>query len=103
MGCNEPGKVTGRMSQLGQTRKSGDAITTSALPPTADIPDSGCDVRKVPNPEELRVSKSRPRCAQEQTSRPPGVDRCRKSDAARTGRIAGPPFEQNLNGTRSET
>ena len=34
------------MSQLGQTRKSGDAIMTSALPPTADIPDSGCDVQK---------------------------------------------------------
>jgi hypothetical protein len=33
---------------MGQTRKSGDAIATSALPPTADIPDSGCDVRKVP-------------------------------------------------------
>ena|SRR6266849_3801403 len=33
------------MSELGQTRKSGDAITTSALPPTADIPDSGCDVK----------------------------------------------------------
>ena len=31
-----------------QTRKSGDAITTSALPPPADIPESGCDVRKVP-------------------------------------------------------
>ena len=26
------------MSRMGQTRKSGDAITTSALPPTADIP-----------------------------------------------------------------
>jgi hypothetical protein len=39
------------MSLLGQTRKSGDAITTSALPPTADIPESGCDVRKVPKPE----------------------------------------------------
>jgi hypothetical protein len=36
------------MSQLGQTRKSGDAITTSALPPTADTPEYGCDVRKVP-------------------------------------------------------
>src|SRR5712664_4868024 len=35
------------MSGLGQTRKSGDAITTSALPPTADISESGCDVRKV--------------------------------------------------------
>ena len=32
----------------GQTRKSGDAIATSALPPTTDIPASGCDVRKVP-------------------------------------------------------
>ena len=31
-----------------QTRKSGDAITTSALPTTSDIPESGCDVRKVP-------------------------------------------------------
>jgi hypothetical protein len=38
------------MSPLGQTRKSGDAITTSALPPTADTPESGCDVRKVPEP-----------------------------------------------------
>jgi hypothetical protein len=36
------------MSAQGQTRKSVDAITTSALPPTADIPESGCDVRKVP-------------------------------------------------------
>jgi hypothetical protein len=36
------------MSGSGQTRKSGDAITTSALPPTADIPESGCEVRKVP-------------------------------------------------------
>src|SRR5882762_4885739 len=40
-------QFTGSMSQSGQTRKSGDAITTSALPPTADIPESGCDVRKV--------------------------------------------------------
>jgi hypothetical protein len=32
----------------GQTRKSGDAITTSAFPPTADIPESDCEVRKVP-------------------------------------------------------
>jgi hypothetical protein len=38
----------GSMSAPGQTRKSGDAITTSALPPTADIPESGCDVRNVP-------------------------------------------------------
>src|SRR6266700_7887995 len=44
-----------------------------------------------------------PRCAPEQTSRRPVVDRCRKSDAARTSRIAGPLFEQDLNGTRSET
>src|SRR6266849_4985389 len=36
------------MSPSGQTRKSGDAITTSVLPPTAGIPESGCDVRKVP-------------------------------------------------------
>ena len=35
-------------SALGQTRKSGDAIATSALPRTADIPAAGCDVRKVP-------------------------------------------------------
>src|SRR5258708_11403852 len=34
---------------IGQTRKSGDAITTSALPPTADTPESGCDVPKLPN------------------------------------------------------
>jgi hypothetical protein len=40
MPCRRP------MSELGQTRKSGDAITTSALPPTADVPESGCDVRK---------------------------------------------------------
>jgi hypothetical protein len=39
------------MSQMGQTRKSGDAITTSALPLTADIRESGCDVRKVPKPD----------------------------------------------------
>ena len=37
------------MPAPGQTRKSGDAITPSALPPTTDIPESGCDVRKVPN------------------------------------------------------
>src|SRR5229473_2534556 len=30
-------------------------------------------------PEELRISKSRPRCAQEQTSRRPVVDRCCKA------------------------
>jgi hypothetical protein len=35
----------------GQTRKSDDAIRTSALPPTADIPESGRDVRKVPLPD----------------------------------------------------
>jgi hypothetical protein len=34
---------------LTQTRKSGGAITTSALPPTADTPESGRDVRKVPS------------------------------------------------------
>ena len=34
------------MSHMGQTRKSDDATTTSALPPTPDIPESGCDVRK---------------------------------------------------------
>jgi hypothetical protein len=34
---------------VGQTQKSGDAISTSALPPTADIPDSGCEVRKDAN------------------------------------------------------
>src|SRR5258706_9098445 len=48
------------------------------------------------NPEELRVSKSRPRCAQEQRSRRGVVDRCRKSDAARTSRIAGLPFEEKF-------
>src|SRR5882762_4957902 len=42
--CKKPER---RMSARGQTRKSGDAITTSALPPTADIPESRCDVRKV--------------------------------------------------------
>jgi hypothetical protein len=41
------------MSQLGQTRKSVDAITTSALPPTADIPESGCDVRFVPKADMI--------------------------------------------------
>ena len=43
------------MSLLGQTRKSGDAITTSVLPSTADIPDSGCDVRKVPCTDSATV------------------------------------------------
>ena len=38
----------------GQTRKSGDAIATSALPPTTDIPASGCDVRKVPTTDISR-------------------------------------------------
>src|SRR6267142_7110706 len=46
------------MSELGQTRKSGDAIMTSALPPTADIPESGRDVRKVPG-TDIRFSLSR--------------------------------------------
>ena len=36
------------MTALGQGRKSDDAIATSALHPTTDIPASGCDVRKVP-------------------------------------------------------
>ena len=45
------------MSELGQTRKSGDAITTSTLPPTADIPESGCDVRKVPLADSLRQKR----------------------------------------------
>src|SRR6266581_584813 len=45
---NQPWILIGPMSQMGQTRKSGDAITTSAFPPTADTPESGCDVRKVP-------------------------------------------------------
>src|SRR6267142_3540352 len=44
----KPLATHGRTIHSGQTRKSGDAITTSALPPTADIPESGCDVRKVP-------------------------------------------------------
>ena len=38
----------------GQTRKSGGAIATSALPPTTDIPASGCDVRKVPTTDISR-------------------------------------------------
>jgi hypothetical protein len=42
------GDVPQATSEMGQTRKSDDAITTSALPPTADTPESGCDVRKVP-------------------------------------------------------
>ena len=44
-------------SALGQTRKSGDAITTSALPPTADIPESGCEVRKVPTTVMFRPGR----------------------------------------------
>jgi len=44
------------MSGLGQTRKSADAITTSALPPTADIPESGCDVRKVPRTDSCTAA-----------------------------------------------
>ena len=44
------------MSELGQTQKSGDAIPISALPPTADIPESGCDVRKVPGTEVVSFS-----------------------------------------------
>src|ERR1700688_1433371 len=48
----------GRSIQLGQTRKSGDAITTSALPPTADIPESGCDVRKVPGTDSCAATNS---------------------------------------------
>jgi hypothetical protein len=34
--------------RVGSTRKSGDAITTSALPPTADIRQRDGHVRKVP-------------------------------------------------------
>jgi hypothetical protein len=75
---------------------------SSALPSNSDIAPRSRHFAFLPNPEEFRVSKSRPRCAQEHASRRPVVDRCRKSDAARTSRIAGPPFEQNLNGTRSE-
>jgi hypothetical protein len=45
---------------MGQTRKSGDAISTSALPPTADIPESGCDVRKVPRNGHLAAPSLRP-------------------------------------------
>ena len=44
------------MSEMGQTRKSGDAITTSAPPPTADTPESGCDVRKVPTGDSVGLS-----------------------------------------------
>src|SRR6476620_6639943 len=75
----------------------------SALSQKADINQQQVQVCFVSKPEELRVSKSCPRCAQEQRSRRGVVDRCRKSYAARTSRIAGLPFEQNLNGTRSET
>jgi hypothetical protein len=44
------------MSVPGPTRKSGDAITTSALPPTADIRQRDGQVRKVPKGDvrELR-------------------------------------------------
>ncbi|MEH2483670.1 hypothetical protein V1282_007027 [Nitrobacteraceae bacterium AZCC 2146] len=45
------------MSAQCQSRKSGNAITTSALAPTTDIPESGCDVRKAP-PEADVVSRS---------------------------------------------
>jgi len=58
-GCGSPGCRRAEVRSgsrlcvhsLGQNRKSGDAITTSALPPTADTPESGCDVRKVPTAE----------------------------------------------------
>src|SRR6266403_21319 len=48
MGQNRGVSIKFAMTAVGQTRKSGDAIATSALPPTTDIPASGCDVRKVP-------------------------------------------------------
>jgi hypothetical protein len=39
------------MSEKGQTRKSGDAIATSALPRKADSSRISMEVRLVPNPE----------------------------------------------------
>jgi hypothetical protein len=88
---------------MGQSHHFDRGPAPSGLPRSTDIVRPPRYVGLVPNPEEFRVSKSRPRCAQEQTSRRPVVDRCPKSNAARTSRIAGPLFEQNLNGARSET
>ena len=48
------------MTALGQTRKSGDAIATSALLPTTDFPACGCDVRKVPQPDSCTAAKQGP-------------------------------------------
>src|SRR5258707_8517207 len=87
----------------GGVRRFGHVRVASALPEIASVKRTFQFGRLVPPPEEFRVSKSRPRCAQEQISRRPVVDRCPKSKAARTSRIADPLFEQNLNGTRSET
>ena len=51
MGCNEPGKVRGRMSQLGQTEKSDRPPSRSVLPPEPDIdakqPAVACGARPV--------------------------------------------------------
>src|SRR5258706_4497681 len=90
------------MSLMGHLRQFDRAPLTSGLPLLADIFRARRYDSKVPTHEELSVSNARPRGAQEQRSRRGVVDRCRKSDGARKSRIAGLPFEQNLNGTRSE-
>src|SRR5882762_9474762 len=51
-----PGHGTGRrlrMSDQGQNRKSKTALPPSALPSTADIRATACDVRKVPATDNL--------------------------------------------------
>src|SRR6516165_12253230 len=48
-----------QMSALGQKRTLGDFRLMSALPPKADMDQSGCDVRFVPKADILRCEKCR--------------------------------------------
>ena len=63
-------KVTGgHWAAPGQTRKSGDAIATSALPRTADI--SACDLSPTNHPLALRCRERAVAVGTEITLRPP--------------------------------
>jgi hypothetical protein len=79
------------MSALGNFQTSARGHDVRFALNETDIRQLGLLRPKRANPEELRVGKSRPRCAEEQTSSR-GVDLCRKSDAARTSRIVIVPF-----------
>ena len=69
---NDAEAIAEAVQRPSQTRKSGDAITTSALPPTADIPESGCEVRKVPIAEVERSIRLRRRRSQAASAVCPG-------------------------------